>query len=122
MRHYLNRESIGHVGIWAVVVAAMLTALGYWSYTPDDGFIHLTFTRNLVATGTFAFSSGIPVNGSTSISTAVPDMHVNTGEHKIIPAVFQADRSKQGNQVCQGTVTPPYTPIPSGDVICTTGE
>ena len=49
-----------------MVVAAMLTVLRYWAYTPDDGFIHLTFTRNLASTGTFAFSSGVPVNGSTS--------------------------------------------------------
>lgn len=55
-----------HVGLWSIVVAVCLTALGYWAYTPDDGFIHLTFTRNLAETGTFAFSRGIPVNGSTS--------------------------------------------------------
>jgi arabinofuranosyltransferase len=52
--------------IGAAIYLAWAAATGVWGFALDDGWIHQTYARNLVATGQFAFVPGQPSAGSTS--------------------------------------------------------
>jgi hypothetical protein len=54
------------VGAVVAVVVLELTLFGYWTYTPDDGYIHLTYIQQFARHARFLFTGDVPSYGETS--------------------------------------------------------
>ena len=51
---------------WLLAIVALVRALPYYFFSPDDYYIYLQFVRNVVERGEFSFNAGVPTFGFTS--------------------------------------------------------
>ena len=69
-RAWLRRDGLIALAALLAVTGMLLyvrMTQGVWGFPLDDGWIYQTYARNLARTGQWAFVSGVPSTGSTSV-------------------------------------------------------
>ncbi|MDP2207465.1 MAG: hypothetical protein Q8K98_01655 [Bacteroidota bacterium] len=66
LNNRLFPESIFYIIFFLLIGSFIFISYSHFSYTPDDTFIYLQFSRNIINGDGFAFNSGDPTYGVTS--------------------------------------------------------
>ncbi|MDI6803850.1 MAG: hypothetical protein QME58_08390 [Bacteroidota bacterium] len=66
LNNRLFPESIFNIIFFLIIGSFILISYIHFNYTPDDTFIYLQFSRNIINGEGFAFNSGNPIYGVTS--------------------------------------------------------